>query len=336
MKRSVLRNVFVFSLCVMALWSDPAQAADQEVDDNHQLTLELIERILSQPDGGINFNETVLMISQKAQQDLLDQEVRIKKFDQQLARMAQELSGRLQGVDGPQNIIGVLNEYIYENQKFRVDRSRLFESTVDELLLTRVLDEKKGYCLSLSLLYLALAERLDLPFRGVMVPGHFFVRYRDGGQGVNIETTSAGDHYDDSYYQRFYLKNFNDGVSLKDLTKKEVIAVYLSNLANAYKLQGHHVKAQEMFKLVMKVIPERASLYVNLGNAYERDKKIFKAIVQYQLALERNPYICEAYYNLGLIHFLYTKKFEDARRYGNAAKKLGCRMHSKFRSFLGE
>ena len=72
-----------------------------------------------------------------------------------------------------------------------------------------------------------------------MVPNHFFIRYDDSKHIINIETTDSGENYDDAYYQGIYLKGFDDKVSLKKLTKKETIAIYLSNLANHYKLQGN-------------------------------------------------------------------------------------------------
>ena len=298
------------------------------------LTLEFINEVFAQEDEKIDFNKTILDITQKAHIDLLGEGFNTRKFDRKLKKMAKELSVLLKNEIGYERVINKLNNYIYEKQNFKVDRSKLFESNLESLLLNQVFETKKGYCLSLSIIYLCLAERLNLPLYGVMVPNHFFVRYVDGENKINIETTDKGANYDNIRYQHIYLKEFDDQVSLKKLTKKETIAIYLNNLANHYKLYGNHNKAMEIFKAVIKIIPNRASLYTNLGNTYERDNQITTAIMYYHKALSLNPYLCESHYNLGLAHYLYTRRFDDARRHGEVARKLGCRMHPEFREFL--
>jgi len=314
----------------------PANAYSKDKVIREALTLEYIEEVLALKEEKIDLNKTILGITQKAHIDLFGEGFSSRKFNRQFRRMAKELSVLLKEEAEYEERIKIINNYIYEKQGFKVDRSKLFESNLDALLLNKVLTTKKGYCLSLSIIYLCLSERLDLPLHGVMVPNHFFVRYVDGENRKNIETTDNGRSHDDGYYQKIYLKGFDDNVSLKKLSKKETIAIYLNNLANHYKLYGNHNKAMAIFKKVIEVIPDRASLYTNLGNTYERDKQITKAIMYYHKALSLNPYLCEAHYNLGLAHYLYTKRFGDARRHGEVAKKLGCRMHPEFRAFLNK
>ena len=298
------------------------------------LTREFVDELLSEPDEAIDLNRDILRVTQQAEWDLSGERLDIDAMERRLAAMARDLTALLAGQTDPGDIIPIINQYLFGEQQFRVDRSRLFESSQDALLLNRVLKNKQGQCLSLSLIYLCLAERLDLPLYGVMVPGHFFVRYADGQEQRNIEATDQGRAYDDASYQGMYLRGIADPGELKALTKKETIAIYLSNLANQYKLSGDHNTAMAVFQRVIELMPNRASLYTNLGNTYERDRQIFKAIACYHHALSLNPYLCEAHYNLGLAHFLYTRRYADARRHGEVARKLGCPMHPRFRAFL--
>ncbi|MDD3374353.1 MAG: tetratricopeptide repeat protein [Candidatus Omnitrophica bacterium] len=178
-------------------------------------------------------------------------------------------------------------------------------------------------------------EQLNVEAFGIVLPGHFFVRQKTKDGYQNLEMTNNGRILPDVFYRQVHLKNIYPE-NFRLLTKKEVIFVYISNLANYYKLKGYYDKAIELFNAALYVLPENASIYTNLGNAYERKKEIVKAGFQYQKALSINPYLCETHYNLGLLHFLYTGLKEEAYRHGQVVRKLGCPMNPDFERFLVE
>ncbi|HSV43150.1 MAG TPA: transglutaminase family protein [Candidatus Bathyarchaeia archaeon] len=298
------------------------------------LTFDYIDKIFKLEEGELNLNQHLLEITRLASMDLLGEDMDTAEYDQQFQTMAQVLSERFKTAADDQTRIRLINEYLFNDQKFEVDRSTLFESTTDELLLNRVMTTKKGHCLSLSLVYLCLGERLGLSLNGVMFPNHFFVRFSHADGAINIETTAKGEPFDNEHYRSLYLRGFDDQISAQRLGKKETIAVYLANLANQYKLKGTHEFAMRLLQAVIELMPDRAGLYINLGNTYERDGQIITALGCYQKALGMNPYLCEAHYNIGLAHFLYTKRYDDARRHGLIAVRLGCRVHPEFRKFL--
>lgn len=57
-------------------------------------------------------------------------------------------------------------------------------------------------CLGTSTLYVLAGEELGLPIRMVIVPRHAFVRWDDGSERINIETTAGGREIPDAYYLR--------------------------------------------------------------------------------------------------------------------------------------
>jgi len=65
------------------------------------------------------------------------------------------------------------------------------------LLFPFVLSRRRGHCVGLSTVYLALGYRVGLPLFGVSVPGHFFVRWDGEGLRRNVETTARGLAHDD-------------------------------------------------------------------------------------------------------------------------------------------
>jgi len=118
----------------------------------------------------------------------------------------------------------VINAYLFEEMGFRAVETA---DDPEDLFLHVVLDRKRGYCLSLSILYLAIAERLGLPMFGVVVPGHFFVRYDDGRQQFNVETTSKGAIVPDSHYiEKFKPPTRPLSLYMKNLTQRQTLGCF--------------------------------------------------------------------------------------------------------------
>jgi len=69
--------------------------------------------------------------------------------------------------------------------------------------LDRVLEEKRGNCLGLSLLYLCAAEKLDMAFHMLPFPTHALIRYDDGGERFNVEASRGGMVLRDDAVARF-------------------------------------------------------------------------------------------------------------------------------------
>ncbi len=74
-----------------------------------------------------------------------------------------------------------------------VDRADPQGERPENLDLDRVIERGRGHCLALSVVYAAVAWRLDLPLHVVRAADHVFVRWDDGeGPPVALETTARG------------------------------------------------------------------------------------------------------------------------------------------------
>jgi len=273
-------------------------------------------------------------LSVRAARQLRGEDVDAGWLQRQIKDMARVLQLRFSPGMPDSDRVDILNQYFFEEQGFQSDRSRLFEGTLEGLVLDRVLTSRKGNCLSLSLVYLMVARELDLDVRAVVVPRHMFVRFVDGEEHRNIETTDRGANKSDAYYQSFFTNGPARGSAGRELTGKELFAVYSSNLAIHYNLAGQHEQALAMLNTAAVAFPDHAGIQTNLGNVYEHSGRIREAYAQYKNSLTVDPYICETHHNLGLLHFIYTKDHVQARRHGRAARQLGCRLHPQFQKFM--
>jgi len=88
------------------------------------------------------------------------------------------------------------------NRTLLADRQVAYLSNLywrDATLAAAVL-RGKGNCLSTSTLYVLAGVELGLPLHLVIVPRHAFVRWDDGTERINIETTSGGVELPDARY----------------------------------------------------------------------------------------------------------------------------------------
>ncbi len=275
-------------------------------------------------------------VSAQYHRDLGGREMDTRKLSRKIETMVADIRGRLGEDPPPEMVTKIFRRVVFTKGGFRVSREGLFSLQPDEVLLDSLLKDKKGSCLSLSLLYLILARELDIPMSGVMAPGHLFVRYDDGSNTAHIETTRSGEVLSEKYYRDHYTIPAKPNVYLRDLNDAEVAAVLLSNFGNVYKMSGRYERAVSFFDAALQVIPDFPPFLTNRGNVFERRGDIAGALAEYRKALAVDPEFCEAHYNTALAHYLYTKDEDMAVFHGIKAARLGCRMHPRFRRFLRE
>jgi hypothetical protein len=150
-----------------------------------------------------------------------------------------------------------------------------------KLFVTKLLTEKSGQCRSLPLLYLMLAEALDVKAWLAYAPQHSYIKMQDKkGAWHNYETTN-GHYSSDSwllssgYISANALKNriFMDTVSTK-----QTVAACLADLAGAY------TRRFDNDKFVLDCLDKSLSYYPNNIQALERKSmyhtNLFKFVVE--------------------------------------------------------
>ena len=149
--------------------------------------------------------------------------------------------------------VGVLNKVFFEINGFDGNRKNYY-SPINSYI-NNVLDTKRGNPISISILYLELAERLKLPIYGVNLPEHFIVSY-----------LVLPMQYLDTVDQEsilFYIDPFNKG----SLFQYEDIADYLAKLK---------IEMQEKFYLPCDKLTVVNRLINNLIYGYSKNGQLGK------------------------------------------------------------
>lgn len=72
--------------------------------------------------------------------------------------------------------LAALNKYLFQEQGYHGSRGEYYHRS--NSYLNEVLDDREGLPITLAVLYIELAKRLDLNVEGVGLPGHFVVRFK--------------------------------------------------------------------------------------------------------------------------------------------------------------
>ncbi|HAZ15438.1 MAG: hypothetical protein A2Y28_00230 [Chlamydiae bacterium GWC2_50_10] len=209
-----------------------------------------------------------------------DAKEKIRQYEALLDLMALQILARLPKEPTPLQKISAINSFIFHEMNFRFPPHSLYAKQIDLFtFLSSVLDRRQGVCLGVSILYLSLAQRLDLSLEIITPPGHIFLRYKDDKRIVNIETTARGVDLPSSTYL---------GVNTRKLpvrTLREVLGMVFFNHASlAWETQDYRLAATlyEKARLYMEDDPQLRMLHgfscLFAGNKKEGKELLEKGI----------------------------------------------------------
>jgi tetratricopeptide (TPR) repeat protein len=213
-----------------------------------------------------------LLISQ------MSDENQIKKYEICLDLMALQIKAKLPKNASDLEKIKSINDFIFYEMHFRFPPQSLHVKEIDNYtFLSNVIDNRRGVCLGISVLYLCLADRLDLTLQSVTPPGHIYLRYIDkNGQETNIETTARGIDVPTGMYLSI------DTKELETRTKKEVIGLVFINQASVFWQQKKYKEAIKLYKKAMGYLEDKNSIkellalnYIFIGKE-KKAKKLLK------------------------------------------------------------
>ncbi len=293
----MMKKFFSVILCILILPSfAPARGLQPLANENKPgLYVRSVEQVLRLQEDEVDLATAALVVSENWS-DMVYGRRYISKLDE----MALEIRDRLKRkkIEADYRATPEINKYLFDELGFK---SLTEASDPNSLFLHTVLDDKRGYCLSLSVLYLSLAERLGLEMYGVVVPGHFFVRYDDGIVQFNIETTgNGGSATDEQYIKKFNVPQADsDSIYMKNLNKIQTLGCFFNNLGNSYDKIGDIDSALKAYKRAVEINPTLSESRVNVGNIYLKKGRVTDAVREYLGALRINPKDATTHNNLG-------------------------------------
>jgi regulator of sirC expression with transglutaminase-like and TPR domain len=187
----------------------------------------------------------------------------IKHYEAILDIMALQIAARLSPHPTDEEKIEAINHFIFHEMRFRFPPHSLYAKDIDlYTFLPSVLDNRQGVCLGVSILYLCIAQRLDLPLEIITPPGHIYIRYGKNHPVINIETTARGINPPSEIYLGINTRH------LQQRTIKEVIGLSFMNQASVFWSKEDYETTTKLYEKAMPFLASDPLLKMLLGYNY--------------------------------------------------------------------
>ena len=166
-------------------------------------------------------------------------DINLEAYTALLDHFADELRPRVERHQRATPLLHALNEYLFGVLGFTGNESNYYDP--DNSYLNRVLDRRTGNPIALSLVYLLLARRLQLPIVGIGLPGHFLCRYQDASEPTFIDAFNQGKLLTKSDCINYLVRgNFEvRDAYLAPISTRRILARVCGNLHQIYVRLGH-------------------------------------------------------------------------------------------------
>ncbi|MDT9188077.1 MAG: transglutaminase-like domain-containing protein [Limnospira sp. PMC 894.15] len=141
---------------------------------------------ISQPENQIDLAKAALYIAREHQPYFNHLE-----YLQHLDRMAADVLERLEKPAYPMRIIKAINHYLYDELGFRGNRTEYYDPK--NSFFNQVIDRRTGIPITMSLVYLEIAKRMDFPMVGIGMPGHFLIKPEFEDAGIYVDAFGRGE-----------------------------------------------------------------------------------------------------------------------------------------------
>ncbi|MEH2068381.1 MAG: SirB1 family protein [Nostoc sp.] len=225
---------------------------------------------IQQSDEEINLAKAALYIAQEEYPNL-DPEEYLNALD----TMAWEVQERLPEQRYPLRIVQTINQYIYEDLKFSGNKIDYYDPR--NSYLNDVIDRRLGIPITLALVYLEVARRIDFPIVGIGMPGHFLIRPDVADMEIFVDAFNSGEIIFPEDCQERLSQLYQQPVTLQPeflavVTNRQFLARMLTNLKFIYLKQQELEKTLGAVERILLLFPDltlelrdRGLIYYQLG-----------------------------------------------------------------------
>ena len=133
--------------------------------------------------------------------------------------------------------VAALNYVLFSEQGFRGNRDAYYDA--ENSFLNRVIERKTGIPITLSVLYMEVAQRIGLNFNGVGFPGHFLVKTAIDSNEIVIDPFNGGEIKSPKDLDQMLREMYGGKVGLRPeflapVTRKQILLRMLGNLKAIY------------------------------------------------------------------------------------------------------
>lgn len=211
----------------------------------------------------------------------------------QLDDFSRIIEQRLSPHDSPADKLRRISEFLFDEEGFHGNTSDYYDPR--NSFLNDVLLRHSGIPITLSILYIAIGERLGLPVYGVGLPGHFIVGCSSENGSIYLDPFHQGLMLDEEECRQIALDNLPSGMPfsrtfLARQTNRMILMRMLNNLRQIYLNKSNADKLLSVLRLQCALAPEDPELQRDLGILYIHQERWGKVAQHLRYYLYRRPH----------------------------------------------
>lgn len=227
------------------------------------------QAMLQQPHEQWDLCHAALLIASQLQPEL-----DISASEQQLSSMAETVRARVNGEMSVNDRIQQINSSFYTDLGFAGDNQDYY--LADNSLLNLVLERRLGIPITLSVIYLRLADAAGIDAYGIAFPGHYLVGVHADNRELVLDAFDNGRLLEQKQLHRM-LQQFTAESSqtlsleqsLQPATHSDTVVRMLRNLKQIY-IDGQEVElALTCIEMILSIIPDAPDELRDRGMIYQ-------------------------------------------------------------------
>lgn len=207
-------------------------------------------------------------------------------FLDQLNDIASKLGDRLRNFNDGREFVEKAQQFLFEELGFHGNEQNFFDPL--NSCLNQVLERRTGIPITLSVFYMEVARRLQMPVYGIGLPRHFVVQFDDGRYSTYIDPYGGRLITPAECFALAGAKQA-DPALLRRVTKKQIVIRMLQNLHITYSESKDFPHAVQTLDLMILGAPEMASWYRRRGMLLIEDHRYSDARADFQRYLAMEP-----------------------------------------------
>ncbi|TVQ11750.1 MAG: hypothetical protein EA368_05050 [Leptolyngbya sp. DLM2.Bin27] len=260
---------------------------------NSALPRERLYEELNRPSDQVSLARAALYIAQEDYPQLV-----VDDYMALLDRMADALRRQLPTDRYPLKIIQAINGYLFTELNFRGNSIAYYDPR--NSFLNEVLERRVGIPITLSLVYLELAQRVGFPMVGVSMPGHFLIRPTVAEMDLLVDPFHQGEILFEQDCRNRMKQMFGDLAQLEPhhlapISPTTFLVRMLTNLKLIY-LQNRDVpKVLEAINRILLIYPEAVGEWRDRGLIYYQQGLLDQALLDLERYLYQHPNATDAF-----------------------------------------
>ncbi|GIW92774.1 MAG: hypothetical protein KatS3mg110_0815 [Pirellulaceae bacterium] len=187
-----------------------------------------------------------------------DPDVDVEAYVEEVEQMAAEIRAALPPGAGDSERLAALDRYLFEQNGFHGSRHEYYHRANSHL--HRVISDREGLPITLSVLYIELARRLELPIDGIGLPGHFIVRYvAPNGETQWIDVFNRGRRLTDEAVRTLVRQEVGNDQPvepfLEPAAARQILERILRNLLNSAERDGEPHAMRRYLEALVRLDP---------------------------------------------------------------------------------